>query len=231
MDGDGSLNPVMFFLLWLKALIHLALLVIGVVAIDGSLRILTGLALGNPSDPWVELALRRGLECLFFIAWSWKWSSSWFKGWRSLGTELGLGLAVASMGLLGIFLLDLLGLGLLESLRSPKAAPVLLTFLLAAVILGPLAEELFFRGILYEETGAGKLPRPYGWLLIAVAILVFAILHAPGREPGQVHLRAMITWSSCGLITFGCYLIRRQPWMGWMIHAGANATLLWPSLN
>lgn len=118
-------------------------------------------------------------------------------GWADVGIGLGL-------GLLGFLVINL-GLGSLvellarlagadppavqedyqKLLRNADTAPF---FILMAVVLAPLAEELFFRGMLFPAFAR----RMGVWAAILLSALLFAVLHVGTGATGDVAPNAIL---------------------------------------
>jgi membrane protease YdiL (CAAX protease family) len=130
--------------------------------------------------------------------------------------ELAIGLAVsAAFGSL-VLLADLASRlfvegGVLQHLLVRQAYDQWLLYLLAACIVGPFVEELFFRGLLY----AWMRERCAAWLCVGVTALLFASMH------GQLSVVQLV-----GGVLFGVvYEWRRSLWAGYVLHAAANLGL------
>lgn len=79
-----------------------------------------------------------------------------------------------------LFLIYLAGINISElfRLQLPAESRRLITFLLAGVLIGPIAEEIFFRGILYGFFRRWGIP-----LAVILSTLLFVLPHAPSSGP------------------------------------------------
>ncbi|HOS96090.1 MAG TPA: CPBP family intramembrane metalloprotease [Deltaproteobacteria bacterium] len=101
--------------------------------------------------------------------------------------------------------------GVLQHLLVRQAYDQWLLYLLAACIVGPFVEELFFRGLLY----AWMRERCAAWLCVGVTALLFASMH------GRLSVVQLV-----GGILFGAvFEWRRSVWAGYVLHAAANLGL------
>jgi membrane protease YdiL (CAAX protease family) len=93
---------------------------------------------------------------------------------RGLLWSLGFGLVVTLTALIlysaGIDPLRLI------STKLPPSSMALATFFLVGGLISPVAEEMFFRGILF-----GYLRRWGAWVAVGGSTLLFVLAHAPGR--------------------------------------------------
>ncbi len=134
----------------------------------------------------------------------------------SVPKELAIGLGVsAAFGSL-VLLADLasrlvLEGGVLQHLLPRQVPDQWLPYFLAACVVGPFVEELFFRGLLY----AWMRERCAAWVCVGVTALLFAAMH------GQLVVVQLV-----GGILFGVvYEWRRSVWAGYVLHAAANLGL------
>jgi membrane protease YdiL (CAAX protease family) len=83
--------------------------------------------------------------------------------------------AAASLALVVLYLFDFSTQGLFQ-MPLPQAGSKLILFLVVGALIGPLAEEIFFRGILY-----GFLRRWGVFLAVAMSTLLFVLPHSSGH--------------------------------------------------
>lgn len=134
---------------------------------------------------WVALRYRDRLRLLFGRARA---------GVRDVAAGIGHGLAAflglnLLLGLLFTWLTDLLGIEVApvqQRIRELAAEPDLLPFLLVSVaIAAPLAEELFFRGLLFQLLRARAGP----WAGIVLSGLLFGLVHwEAGNAVGTAYM-------------------------------------------
>jgi membrane protease YdiL (CAAX protease family) len=87
-----------------------------------------------------------------------------------------------------LFIIYLLGIEIsaLFRMQLPTESSRLITFLLAGVLIGPITEEIFFRGILYSSGSAIPITQLIGGILFAVSyeieknLLVPITIHSLG---------------------------------------------------
>lgn len=94
-----------------------------------------------------------------------------------------------------------------------------ITFILAAVILAPIAEEWLLRGLLFRRLqNQTNLPIAY-----AVSCLVFAAMHD--------NISGFVVYAWLGYVFARCYQRTGRLWTAMLVHAGNNAftlaMLLW----
>ena len=80
--------------------------------------------------------------------------------------------AVAGIGLLGIYLAGINVSGLFQ-MQLPSESDQFIIFLLVGVLIGPIAEEIFFRGILYSFFRKWGIP-----MAVMISTLLFVLSHA-----------------------------------------------------
>lgn len=161
------------------ALKTLALATAGVAAIEASAR----WGIGRWGlDPLVGTALARLID----IAWMALIISNCPQGWSRIGLGRGSRLpglrrgliwsagfgALAALGWAVLYTAGIDPLRLLHPGPFPRSATPALIFLVGGFI-GPVAEEIFFRGLIY-----GYLRRWGFWPALALSTLVFTLLHA-----------------------------------------------------
>jgi hypothetical protein len=201
------------------ALRPLAIATAGVVALEGLAR----WAIAHKGvDPLAGIGLVRLLD----IAWMAMVISRCPRGWRRTGLARDGMVSGLMRGLLwsAIFgILSALGFGLLhlaglDPLRIIRPGPAVafpkpeLLFLVGALI-APIAEELYFRGLLY-----GYFRRWGFWPALLLSTLIFTLLHrgAPG---------APIPHVVGGLVFATAYEIENSLIAPMVIHALGNATI------
>lgn len=105
------------------------------------------------------------------------------------------------------------------SAHSPEGAAA--AYLLVGVLLGPAAEEAYFRGVLQPALSGRS--RALG---VAGSALVFAVVHA-AANPGSVPVAQLV-----GGILFGVLAVRTGGVLaGWVAHACANGFILFLNLT
>ena len=130
--------------------------------------------------------------------------------------------AMAFGGVVGLVALLLIPMGInplaLVQMRLPQDAPTLTLFFLTGGLIAPMAEELFFRGILYG------LLRPMGVLpAVLISTLFFAFAHAaPGMLP--------VTQLAGGLLFAAAYEKEGHIAVPIFIHGVGNTALFTLSL-
>jgi membrane protease YdiL (CAAX protease family) len=112
---------------------------------------------------------------------------------RATGRDVLVGLGAAVVGVVGVIaLVQLLTLGgrppdVQQELRDAASNPATLPLMaLAAVVVVPIAEELLYRGMLFQALRM-RLGR---WPAIGLSGLVFGLLHAQGTLEGTLLLLA-----------------------------------------
>lgn len=138
---------------------------------------------------------------------------------RGLARGMIWALAFGAIALCGMLVLFLAGIDPLPLLRTrlPETVPDRVSFFLAGGVMAPLAEELFFRGLVF-----GYLRR---WGFIRALLMstgIFVLAHSFSGFP-LVQL--------VGGVVFGlCYEKERSLWAPIVIHAAGNITLFTISL-
>ncbi len=145
-----------------------------------------------------------------------------------LAVPLVIGLLIMEV-LIATALTTLLGLPA-EQLSSPLAPlgeapndPRLYLILILMFTLGPLAEELFFRGLLYNALGRW-LP---GLAAVGIQALVFALLH---YQPPQTAIAYIAVVFVLGLVLAGVYEWRKTLWAPIALHSLQNFLFAGPVL-
>lgn len=130
---------------------------------------------------------------------------------RGMAWSAGFGI-IAALGLLGIFLAGYDPFAMLR-VRLPAAPGRLFLFFMTAGVIGPLAEELFFRGVIF----AGL--RRWGFAVaLAGSTLLFILAH-PAR--GGIALPQAVG----GLVFAFSYEIEKNLLVPFIIHATGNLAL------
>ncbi len=186
------------------ALKTLGLATLGVVGID----LLTGMAIGlGHLTPLTGTAFAR----LFAIAWMAGLISRRPLGWASVGLAAGFG-AAAAIGWGALYALGI------DPLRFIPPPPVVRRIDLAALFLvggliAPVAEEIFFRGLIY-----GYCRRWGFWPALVLSTLIFTLLHA---EAAAVPIPQIVG----GLVFAVAYEIEKKLLVPIIIHVLGNLAL------
>jgi len=212
----------------LKSILFLSVIALGVILLgtltDIILRItLDGLLSDGNSE--LKLLILRGLEILVLTL------LMTTRGWpqlklRAISLDLGIGTFLVLGGWGTSALVDFL----LESSGAPplfapfKAhAEATWAFLILAILVGPLLEELFFRAGLYIACSPKNLLEK-SWVLV-LSSLLFASLHLNWTLEFTTQLPLFVVWTCCGVATMALYTLRRSLLPGYFLHGGANAVL------
>lgn len=116
------------------------------------------------------------------------------------------------------FLMQLLGAPVAEQAIVLElvgaGGPALASLALSALVLAPLGEELFFRGLLFRrlQQNAGA------WPAFAVSALLFASFHG--------NLRGLVVYVWLGLVFARAYASTGRLWCAIAVHFGNNAITL-----
>ena len=132
---------------------------------------------------------------------------------RSVPRELLVGAGAAAVFGASVILADALSRAFLEGGALGLAIARLsvqdpLVFFLAGCLVGPFAEELFFRGLVYTWLRDRMPVLP----AVVVSALFFAVMHG-FFSPVQL---------AGGLLFAGIYEWRRSVWAPWVVHAAGN---------
>lgn len=128
-----------------------------------------------------------------------------------------LGVAVVGSYTLG-FLMQLLGAPVAEQALVLElvaaGGPALASLTFSALVLAPLGEELFFRGLLFRRIalGAGR------WPALVTSALLFAVFH------GNIHGLVVYFW--LGLVFAAAYAATGRLSCAIAVHVGNNAITL-----
>ena len=201
------------------ALKTLMLATAGVIAIEALARMVIGRG-------WLAPLTGTGLARLLDIVWMALVVSRGTQGWAQIGLarrNLAPGLlrglvwsaGFAAAAALGWGILHALGIDPLRFLQAGSASrrgyPVLL-FLVGGVI-GPIAEEIYFRGLIY-----GYCRRWGFWPALAVSTLIFTLLHADAAA-------VPITQIVGGLVFATAYEIEKKILVPITIHVLGNLAI------
>ena len=134
----------------------------------------------------------------------------------SLSKELAIGLGAAAAFGASVLVLDLVSRifmekGLLNLLLSQQPLDQWVSFFFIGCLIGPFAEELFFRGLLYAWMRESLAPV----YCIILTSLLFASLH------GNISVIQLIG----GIVFALIYEWRRNIWAPFIVHASANIGL------
>ena len=134
----------------------------------------------------------------------------------SLSKELAIGLGAAAAFGASVLVLDLVSRifmekGLLNLLLSQQPLDQWVSFFFIGCLIGPFAEELFFRGLLYAWMRESLAPV----YCIILTSLLFASLH------GNISIIQLIG----GIVFALIYEWRRNIWAPFIVHASANIGL------
>lgn len=201
-----------------------------------------------------QTALTRMVECMiFFILYKPHLLS--ILGLESPGKVVkhlcwGIGLSLLGLGLfLGLDFISIkMEWGSLKTLLTGQETPQTVTwsdaivFIMIGGLLGPFAEEFFFRGILIHA-----LPMDYKKLVsfIPYTLLLTFIFVIPHIDLNPVFNHSstdasfktnlvptlksqssyIFIWSTCAFVMIGLYQFTRSIFCGWMIHCNANIAL------
>jgi membrane protease YdiL (CAAX protease family) len=166
--------------------------------------------------------------------------------------EISLGFFISFVGLLFVFIIHIVGFIDLSNLFSTqnhldKSLYNLSLFMIAGGLIGPFAEELFFRAYLIHLSPQGNNLTKKTPLLILIGI-IFVLPHVDFSQLETGLMQHLINldingsfsaistifklqwmnifmWSTCALITLPLFLWRRSILAGWVIHCMANITL------
>lgn len=180
-----------------------------------------------------EQSTLRAIECLLLIILWPPRELSIKKALLRASQNLFIGLGIAGVGLLSFHGLHLLlntwgENQLWSAFRNPSPRETWWAFFPFAVIFGPLLEELFFRRTFWlhfdlsHKSTALKLQVGF-W-----STLLFAMLHLSWDLSLTAQVPLLIMWTACGSLSFALYWWRRSSITPWVVHACANAVLLWP---
>jgi membrane protease YdiL (CAAX protease family) len=152
-----------------------------------------------------------------------------------------IGFFISAVGLFAFWAIhhisiSTMGVDLWAMFRSPLNEIPLWAILWFAVILGPFCEEMFFRCYLsrlyfpckttsYEK----KLSRVIYFGVITSTC--FALLHLNLERDLMSQWPLFLVWVSCGLMCYGLYIWQKSILTPWILHACANAVILWPSVT
>lgn len=166
------------------------------------------------TDPLVYTLLARLFE--LFIILDTAYGLSGLKA-RSLKTEILIGLGVSLAFGVAVLLVDLASRmaitgGILKTMLGRQEVQNPLFFFLVGCIIGPLVEELFFRGLFYSWLRQ-RLPIQ---ISIILSTLAFASMHgffSPIQLIGGLVFAALFEW-------------RKNIWVPYIVHVAAN-TGIW----
>jgi membrane protease YdiL (CAAX protease family) len=138
-----------------------------------------------------------------------------------------IGVLVAEMALIAV-LTHLLGAttefgAALAPLRNAPNEPRLYLLLVPMFTLGPLAEELFFRGFLYNALQRWMAPL----LAVAIQAAVFALIH---YQSPYAEVRDLVVVFFLGIVLVGIYEWRRTLWAPIALHSLHNLLFAGPIL-
>jgi membrane protease YdiL (CAAX protease family) len=162
----------------------LVISVLGIAAIELAARVLisrkilapmSGVGLARVAEIFFLLALIKFREKRFSIIGL--ASTTVYKGFkRGLIWSISFGAGAAIV----LFIIYLAGIKIsaLFWMRLPTESSRLIAFLLAGVLVGPIAEEIFFRGILYGFFRRWGIP-----FAVILSTLLFVLPHAPSSGP------------------------------------------------
>ena len=162
----------------------LVISVLGIAAIELAARVLisrkilapmSGVGLARVAEIFFLLALIKFREKRFSIIGL--ASTTVYKGFkRGLIWSISFGAGAAIV----LFIIYLAGIKIsaLFGMRLPTESSRLIAFLLAGLLVGPIAEEIFFRGILYGFFRRWGIP-----LAVILSTLLFVLPHAPSSGP------------------------------------------------
>jgi len=173
---------------WMEAneikLSTLVISVLGIAAIELAARVLisrnflapmSGVGLARVAEMFFLLALIKFREKrLSIIGLA---STTVYKGFkRGLIWSISFGAGAAIV----LFIIYLAGIKIsaLFGMRLPTESSRLIAFLLAGLLVGPIAEEIFFRGILYGFFRRWGIP-----FAVILSTLLFVLPHAPSSGP------------------------------------------------
>ncbi len=138
---------------------------------------------------------------------------------KNIRQEIYLGIYLSVIFGLSVFALDFLsrhflGFGLLCHVLGSQYVVNPILFFIAACCIGPLVEELFFRGLLYA------------WMRQRLSILVSVLLSAAifASMHGNISIQSLVQLTG-GIIFALVYEWRRNIWPGYIIHCLANLGL------
>lgn len=162
----------------------LVISVLGIAAIELAARVLisrkilapmSGVGLARVAEIFFLLALIKFREKRFSIIGL--ASTTVYKGFkRGLIWSISFGAGAAIV----LFIIYLAGIKIsaLFGMRLPTESSRLIAFLLAGLLVGPIAEEIFFRGILYGFFRRWGIP-----FAVILSTLLFVLPHAPSSGP------------------------------------------------
>jgi membrane protease YdiL (CAAX protease family) len=142
--------------------------------------------------------------------------------WRDLGflnfryPDLGLAVVGALIGIFVVFpvaawLARILGMSAIRGMSYSLTSPFdIVSVLVACVLLGPLAEDIIFRGYLLNTLRA-KIANP--WVVGFIGIVMFTLVHLPYF--GWAGMLFIVLWSP---VTVGLFLWRRNIYPSYVMH-------------
>lgn len=99
-------------------------------------------------------------------------------------------------------------------------------FILVGGMIGPFAEELFFRGILGYHLLSSKLSKKRTVFYAILMIVAFVLPHIHYGQPIAGQWANVFMWSSCAVVAISIYLWRGSIIVPWILHGSANVCLL-----
>ncbi|MBF0197812.1 MAG: CPBP family intramembrane metalloprotease [Planctomycetes bacterium] len=149
--------------------------------------------------------------------------------------ELFLGLFIALAGLGAFFALNkaagaLYGQELMDMLQlggGQNKGHLPLEMIIAAIFIGPFAEELFFRGVLVHHIQKGRTQLFSKILYDLFLSFLFVWPHLKMKQDLALvqQLPEALIWTCCALTTLQLYHWRQSIISSWVLHASANACL------
>ena len=94
-----------------------------------------------------------------------------------------------------------------------------------AVLIGPLVEEVCFRGLLWDSLNLKKASKPQIVFSLLLCTLPFTLLHINFSYPLKNQLVMIFMWAICALLTLLLYHWRKNIWLGFSLHASANGMI------
>jgi membrane protease YdiL (CAAX protease family) len=158
----------------------LVISILGIAAIELAARLLIG---RNILAPLTGVGSARVAEIIFLMALVTKrekrlsiiglTSTTVYRGFKR-GLIWSISFGAGAVIVLFIIYLAGIEISALFRMQLPTESSRLITFLLAGVLIGPIAEEIFFRGILYGYIRRWGIP-----LAVLLSTLLFVLPHSP----------------------------------------------------